>query len=151
MSLKGSLHRTTLLLLMSSIFQVYEPTQALASSAEKKAPAWSIVQGVGLGFSPSSTRLGIGAWEFGLLHAGSNLNSFGFVRMFRHSVFYSSLGVIALNAMMLGITSPGLFAGVGMQVPLGLNFFGRVELSSEMTFDNASQSASTLALGWGWE
>lgn len=126
------------------------PIDAHASLRPKDPPSFSVVQGFGAGFGPTVTRLGLWSWELGLLNAGTNMSSFGGMYTFRDGPFFSGVGLVAFNALMLGPTSSGVFGAFGVEQKLFGGLFARLELNAEVTFDGSAQSSSALICGWGY-
>lgn len=126
------------------------PADAKASFKPKEPPTFSVVQGFGAGFGPTVTRLGLWSWEFGLLNAGTNMSSFGGMYTFRDGPFFSGVGLVAFNALLLGPTSPGIFGAFGLEQNLFWGLFARLELNAEVTFDGSAQASSALIIGWGY-
>lgn len=120
---------------------------AHAASA-KTDPTVSIMQGFGYAFSPSVTRIGIYDWELGLLNAGTNMVSYGVMKVFRMDGLYSGIGP-TLSAHLLGAASPGVFAALGYEYVIALGLFARVEFNTEVAFNATTQASSAIMIGWG--
>lgn len=146
--------RTSLVTLIAAVIAaVLLPGRAHAQSLRMgadKPPTFSVMQGFGLAYAPTATRLGIGAWEFGLLNAGSNRTSFGVVRVFRRGGIYSAVGPVIFGLQVLGPTFGGVFGAMGYELRIPLGFFLRAELNTEVGIDSSAQAASALLIGWAW-
>ena len=120
-----------------------------ARAATAKAdPAVSIMQGFGFAYSMSVTRVGIYDWEIGLLNSGTNMLSYGVMKVFRMDGLYSGIGP-TLSAHLLGAASPGVFAALGYEYVIALGIFARAEVNTEVAFNGTTQASSAIMIGWG--
>jgi hypothetical protein len=123
-------------------------SETAQAGTAKTDPTVSIMQGFGFAYSPSVTRAGIYDWEFGLLNGGTNMVSYGVMKVFRMDGLYSGLGA-TVSAHLLGAAAPGAFAALGYEYVIALGIFTRAEVNAEVAFNGTTQASSALMIGWG--
>jgi hypothetical protein len=123
-------------------------SETAQAGTAKTDPTVSIMQGFGYAYSMSVTRGGIYDWEFGLLNAGTNMLSYGVMKIFRMDGLYSGIGP-TVSAHLLGAASPGVFGALGYEYVIALGVFVRAEINTEVAFNGTTQASSALMIGWG--
>ena len=105
---------------------------------------FSLFGGVGELFVPSSIRIGLGSWEFGLL----NKSALGITKNFYLDNKYISFGPTLINER--ARKSFGFFGAVGVDFQFFNWLYIKTELNAARSFTNYGFGSALIGIGVYW-